>query len=90
MALAIRFDQFIGDWVVAGRAERCRLGHVTRTCLTQVINALDLAADVRGAILFFARTGRSRDQIMERYPRPIAAVLDRQKQWRMRHSQRLY
>jgi hypothetical protein len=83
MALAIRFDQLLRDGVVADQAELARLGHVTPARLSQVMALLQLAPEIQEAILFLPPTYRSRDPITERDLRPIAAVLDWEKQRRV-------
>jgi hypothetical protein len=82
MALAIRFDQFIRDGVVADQAELARLGHVTRARVTQIMNMLHLAPDIQEAILSLPPVDRGRDPIAERDLRPIAAIPDWRKQRR--------
>lgn len=47
MALAIRFDGLIRDGAVSNLAELAALGHVTRARVTQIMNLLNLAPDVR-------------------------------------------
>ena len=80
MALAIRLDQLIRDGEVTDQAELARLGHVTRARLTQIMNLLYLAPDIQEQILHLPRVTRGRDPTTERDVRPIAAVVDWQKQ----------
>ena len=80
MALAIRLDQLIRDGVVADQAELARLGHVSRSRLTQVMNLLCLAPDIQEVILFLPETVRGRDVITEKQLRPIAAIPSWRKQ----------
>jgi len=82
MALALRFDGLIRDGEVADYAEIARLGQVTRTRVTQIMNLLHLAPDIQEAILTLPRVERSRDPITERDLRPIAAIVDWRKQRR--------
>ena len=70
MALAIRFDQLLQDGHVADKAEPARLGHVTRARLTQIMNLLCLAPDIKEAILFLPSTERGRESLTERDLRP--------------------
>ena len=58
MAQAIRFDQLIRDGVVPDQAELSRLGPVTRSRLTQIMNLTTLAPDIQQAILFLPATQR--------------------------------
>ena len=83
MALAIKFNQLIRDGVVKDQAELARLGHVSRTRLTQIMNLLNLAPAIQEAILFLRLTGQGRDAITENQLRPIAAVHSWKKQRRM-------
>jgi len=80
MALAIKFDQLIRDGVVADQAELARLGHVSQTCVTQIMNLLNLAPDIQEAILFLPKVERGRDPVTERDVRPIAAEPNWRKQ----------
>jgi hypothetical protein len=83
MALAIRLDRLIHDGVVTDQAELARLGHVTRTRLTQIMNLLNLAPEIQEELLFLATTEQGRDAVTEKQLRPIAAVQDWRKQRRM-------
>ncbi len=83
MALAIRFDRLIRNGAVADYAEIARLGHVTRARLTQIMNLLKLAPNIQEELLCLPPVEKGRDPITERELRPIAAVLDWQKQRRM-------
>lgn len=52
MALAIRIDRLIRDGVVENYAELARLGGVSRTRITQIMNLLNLPAVAQEALLF--------------------------------------
>lgn len=80
MALAIRFEQLIGDGEVSDFAELARLGHVTRARITQIMNLRLLAPDIQEEILFLAAVERGSDPIYLRDLQPIALDLDWQKQ----------
>ncbi|MEQ9616627.1 MAG: hypothetical protein RLN60_01190 [Phycisphaerales bacterium] len=85
MALAIRFEQLIRDGEVANYADVARLGHVTRSRVTQIMNLINLAPDIQEEILFLPRTVAGRDAVTERDVRPIVAEFDWNKQrkaWR--------
>ncbi len=85
MALAIKFDGLIRDGVVRDYAELARLGYVTRARMTQVMNLLNLAPDIREGLLFLQPTTAGRDPISERALRRITAIVrwDRQRRlWR--------
>jgi hypothetical protein len=82
MALAIRFERLLRDRAVESYAELAALGHVSRARVSQVMNLLNLAPDIQGAILFLPRTERGRDPIHLRQLQPIAANHDWRKQRR--------
>ena len=79
MMLALRMDGRVRGGSVAQYAEIARLAHVT-----QIINLLCLAPDIKEAILFLLRTDRGRDPVREHHVRPIAAELEWRKQRRVR------
>jgi len=83
MALAIRMQELVDDGEVTDYADLARLAHVSRARITQIMNLLLLAPDIQEEILFLPRTRSGRDPIREIMLRPIAAVLDWQKQRRM-------
>jgi len=76
LALAIHIDDLVSTGVVKDYAEAARLGHVTRSRITQVTGLLTLAPDIIEEILFLPRVEHGDDPISERHLRPIAAVLD--------------
>ncbi len=80
MALAIRYEGFVSDSVVADYAELARLGHVTRARMSQITSLLLLAPEIQEAILFLPRVASGKDPITERDLRPIAATPDWRKQ----------
>lgn len=83
MALALRFDSLLRAGEIAHHTELARLGHVTRARVSQILNLLNLARDIRQAILFLPRTVRGRAPIILRDLQPIAAILDwhEQRRW---------
>ena len=87
MALAIKFDQYIKDSVVKDYAELARLGQVSRSRVSQIMDLLLLAPDIQEEILFLPRTERGRDAVGEREVRRILKENDWQWQrelWRKR------
>lgn len=85
MALAIRFEGLLRDGVINDQAELASLGHVTRARITQIMNLNHLAPDIQEEILFLPEVVEGRDPVVERHLRPIAAVIewDRQRaMWR--------
>jgi hypothetical protein len=83
MALAIRFDRFVREGVVADYAELARLGHVTRARVTQIMNLLHLAPDIQEAILFLPKVQQGRDPIVLRELQAITHVADWRRQRKM-------
>ena len=51
MALAIKFQEMVDRGEVRDYADLARLGFVTRARITQIMNLLNLAADIQEAIL---------------------------------------
>jgi hypothetical protein len=82
MALAIRLEQLLRQGVVADYAALARLGHVTRTRITQIMNLRLLAADIQEQILFLPATLHGRHPLHLKLLQPIA----REPDW---HKQRL-
>lgn len=80
MALAIRYEGFVRDGVVADYAELARLGHITRARMSQITSLLLLAPSIQEAIVFLPRVASGKDSITERDVRPIAATPDWRKQ----------
>jgi hypothetical protein len=80
MALAIRFDQFVRDGVVADYAELARLGHVTRARMTQIMNLLNLAPDIQERLLFLPEVEDGKDVVTERSVRGMVKLAPWKKQ----------
>ena len=76
MALAIKIEGLIASGAIADQAEAARLGHVTRARLTQVMNLLLLAPDIRLEILSLPRVREGRDPIVESHLRSIVSEVD--------------
>lgn len=87
MALAIRFDGYLRDGVVADYAELARLGHVSRARITQIMGMNLLAPDIQEIILALPRTVKGRDPIRERHVRPIVAEVEWARQRRLWREQ---
>lgn len=51
MALAIKFQEMVDRGGVSDYADLARLGYVSRARITQIMNLLNLAADIQEAIL---------------------------------------
>ena len=84
MALAIRFDQLLRDGKVADQSELARLAHITQPRMTQIMNLLHLAPDIQEEILHLPPVDAGRDPVTERDLRPIARLIDWEKQRRAR------
>jgi hypothetical protein len=83
MALAIRLEEQVRTGVLASYSQLAELGRVTRACVSQIMNLVNLAPDVQEALLFLPRTERGRDAIHLRLLQPIASSINWKKQWRM-------
>jgi hypothetical protein len=83
MALALRFEAMVHAGEVASYADLARLGHVTRSRVSQIMNLLYLAPDIQESILFLPRTLRGSDPIILRDLQPIAAKYDWREQRRL-------
>jgi hypothetical protein len=83
MALAIQFDQFISNGVVADEADLARLGQVSRARLTQIMNLVNLAPDIQEQLLALRSPENGREWATERHIRPVVAEMDWRKQRRM-------
>lgn len=83
MALAIRLEDLLESGQVRDQAELARLGHVTRARLTQILNLLYLAPEIREQILGLPETKEGRDAVFERELRPIAKVVSWERQRKM-------
>jgi len=80
MALAIRLEKLVSQGKVRDYAELARLGYVTRSRITQIMNLLYLAPDIQEELLFLPPIESGRDPIKEWQMRPIAAELEWRKQ----------
>jgi hypothetical protein len=92
MALALRFDGLVRSGAVKDYAELARCGHVTRARISQIMNLLNLAADIQEALLFLPRTEHGRDAIHLAQLQPIASAIEWRKQrilWRRLRSRTL-
>lgn len=85
MALAIRLDALIAKAEIRNYAELARLGHVTRARMTQIMNLVNLAADIQEQILFLPRVKSGRDPILLAHLQTIASRPDwpgQRRSWR--------
>ncbi len=61
--------------IVKDQAELARLGHVSRARLTKIMMLLQLAPDIQEELLFLLPSEKSREAILERQLRSIAATI---------------
>ena len=80
MALAIHFDGLIKRGVVGDYADLARLGGVTRTRTTQIMNLLNLAPQIQEALLFLPGADSGREAVTERDVRSVVAIPEWSKQ----------
>jgi len=62
--------------------ELARLGHVSRTRVTQILNLLHLAPDIQERLLFLPAIEKGRDPISEKQLRRLASEFDWKRQRR--------
>jgi len=82
-------EHLIRTGAVVDQADLARLGHVTRACVTQIMNLLQLAPDIQEEILFLPATAVGHDPVHEWSIRSITAVPVWRKQrrlWRERQE----
>ena len=84
MALALRFERLLREGIVQDGAELARLGHETRTRISQILSLLHLAPDIQEALLFLPPTERGRDALHLAQLMPIACCEDWARQRRRR------
>jgi Recombinase zinc beta ribbon domain/Recombinase len=82
MALALRFEQLIGEGHIGDYRALAELGQVSRSRISQIMNLTLLAPDIQEAILLGPRTLRGRDSIRLAQLQPIALTWDWEKQRR--------
>ena len=76
MALAIRFESLIRQGAVRDYADLARLGGVSRSRVSQIMDLLNLAPEIQEQVLFLPRTGQGRDCTTERGLRHIVKESD--------------
>ena len=69
--------------MVNDQAELAKLEHVTWARLTQIMAFLNLSPDIQEVILTMPTPKSGRDPVTERQVRPVAALLDWEKQRKM-------
>jgi hypothetical protein len=92
MALALRLEDLIEAGKVKNYATLGRLGHVSRSRVSQIMNLLYLAPDIQEQILFLPPVSRGRDPIHLRRLQSVARmpIWSRQRRlWRAMLRQRV-
>jgi len=74
MALALRLDRFVTDGTVESSADLARLGGVSYTRVTQILNLLHLAPDIQEELLLLDGSGAA--GVNETNLRPVVAEID--------------
>jgi hypothetical protein len=85
LALATKFEGQIQQGLVQDYAELARLGQVSRSRVTQIMNLLNLAPDIQEEILFLTRDAAGKPGIREASIRRLGSEVlwSRQRQqWR--------
>jgi hypothetical protein len=85
MALAIWFDDLIRNGEVNNFAELARLGQVSRTRITHIMNLLLLAPDIQEELLFLTRIEQGADTIRLKDLQPAARTMRWESQRRQWH-----
>jgi hypothetical protein len=76
MALAIKLDRMQRENSALSYAELARLGHVSRSRVSQILNLLLLAPDIQERLLFLEPVRKGRQPLHERALRPVTGHLD--------------
>ena len=71
MALAIKFEQMLGNGEATDQSSLARMVDVTQPRMSQIMNLLHLAPDLQEALLFLPRTIKGNDPIHEKMLRPV-------------------
>ena len=82
MALAIKFESLLGDVEGLSYADLARLGGVSRSHITHILNLLHLAPDLQERLLFLEPSPRGPDRIHEAGLRRLSQLYDWQEQRR--------
>jgi hypothetical protein len=88
MALAILFDDLIRRGDVKSYAELARIGHVSRSRISQIMDLLNLAPAIQEAILDLPPLAAGGDPVSERALRSVVDAADWAEQERLFHTRR--
>jgi hypothetical protein len=82
MALAIKLDGMLADHADLDCKELARVGNISRTRLTQILNLLQLAPDIQERLLWLPAAVKGRDPITEKQIRKLCGLYawERQRQ----------
>ena len=80
MALALRSQELLQAGAFKNYAELARLGHVSRTRVSQIMRLTLLSPAIQEALLFLPRTLSGRDPLHLRQLLGVAAVMDWRRQ----------
>jgi hypothetical protein len=80
MALAIKLEGLLGECRDLHTGELARLGCVSRTRLTQILNLLHLAPDIQERLLWLPALAQGREVISEKSLRRLAGEYDWKRQ----------
>jgi hypothetical protein len=75
LALALKFEGLIHQGVVQDDAELARLGQVSRARVTQIMNLLNLAAEIQEEILSWGSGGPAQRSIPETAIRTLSGEI---------------
>jgi hypothetical protein len=80
MALAIKLEQLMREHPDLSYQELARLGGVSASRITQVLNLLHLAPDLQQRLLWLEPTRKGRERVHERALRTLSRIYDWQLQ----------
>ena len=83
MALAIKFENLLGEVEGLSYADFARLGGVSRSHITHILNLLYLAPDLQERLLFLEPSPRGPDRIYEADLRRVSQLYEWREQRRV-------
>src|SRR6202049_1234650 len=75
LALALKFEGLIFQGVVSNYTELARLGRVSRSRITQIMNLLNLAPEIQEEILFLTDEARGKHRVWEASVRTLSCEM---------------